>query len=238
YNDAAADYDFYRLLITRPGQLRMETLPTAPFPAMRDTVLFLTNSSYAPIATDDDSGFGLFSLLSTYVIPGTYYVAIKGENAGNYVLDITLTPMPAPGQATVTVRSGGCGPTLGLRQTVAGPTVTTEVPVLGSTYYLDGGNMPANALLIRVIGTDPLPTPFDLGPIGAPGCLLFVDPIDQSPTVADASGHYYWPLRSSPLDIAFIGLTLEQQIAVVDPLANPLGITISNRVSSVCGAHN
>lgn len=237
FADPTADYDFYELQITRPGQLEIETLPTVPFPAMRDTVLFLTRANLEILRADDDGGFGRFSRLSHWVYPATYYVAVKGQDAGNYVLDIRFAPMTPPGAASVSMRGGGCGPTLGVRSTTISPNIITEVPVLGSTFFLCGANLPANAIIIKVIGTDPLTPALDLLALGAPGCIVEVDPIDQSFDMANAAGDYHWGL-SSPLDPAYIGLTIEQQLAVFDTAANALGLTLSNRVSSICGIHN
>jgi hypothetical protein len=94
--------------------------------------------------------------------------------------------------------------------------------------------MPANAPLVRVAGFSALNPPYDLGSSGAPGCFVEVDPLFVVFDQADASGVHFWNL-DLPQNVAFIGVTLEQQIAVLDPAANALGITTSNRVSSVFG---
>ncbi len=53
-------------------------------------------------------------------------------------------------------------------------------------------------------------------------------------TSTDTVGQSYWALPL-PFQQNLIGLPLQQQILVVDPAANALGLTTSNRVSSVCG---
>lgn len=238
FTDPGADYDFFELTITRQGMLTMETLATAPAPAATNTVIFLVDAGLTVIGFDDDGGSGQLSLLSRYVIPGTYYVIVKGQNVGNYALDILLSPMPPPGAASVVVQPGGCGgATLNVRSTVAGPSVITEVPVLGSTFCIDGANLPPNGIVLHVIGWKTLAAPYNMSAIGAPGCWLHVDPIDQSAALANAAGNDYWSLNL-PLQISLIGLALKQQIAAIDPAANALGLTMTNLVSSVCGAHN
>ncbi|MCA8947968.1 MAG: PPC domain-containing protein [Planctomycetes bacterium] len=233
FTDPAADYDFFELHVTRPGLLTVQTLTTAAYPAMRNSVLYLAKVGGSPFAMDDDSGFGRFSKLEIYVVPDVYHVIVKGYDPGNYVLECRLTPAATPGSATTIVRSGGCGPQLGVRLTAAGPVAAPELPILGSTFYVEGTNMPANAMTIHAIGTESLLIRFDLGPFGAPGCLVEVDPIDQSFATADANGVDHWGLVL-PFRLAFLGLDIQQQIAVIDMNANALGVTVSNRVSSIC----
>lgn len=235
YTDPAADYDFYLLPVTTPGMLELETLPLAVFPAMRNTVLYLARANGQVLVMDDDSGFGRFSKLSAYLTPGNYFAVVKGQDTGNYVLQATLTPQAAVSQASAVVHAGGCGPTLTLRQTATGPLAITELPILGSTYCTDGAGMPPGALHLHIIGTDALPQPYPLGPVAAPGCFLEVDPLDQRFDFADANGRHHWAIPTTPLSAILFNLTLEQQIAVVDLAANPMGLTISNRVSTVCG---
>jgi hypothetical protein len=177
----------------------------------------------------------MLSRLTHYTAVGTYHVVVTGKDAGNYVLDIELLPAQPTLTPTVTVQPGGCGPLLTVRQTVGG--LRTETCVLGSAFYLDANNLPASTVVLKVIGTETLASPFDLGAWGAPGCFLEVQPIDQAPDTSSANGDFYWSLRT-PMALWLIGLTIEQQLAVIDIGANPLNMTITNRVSSVCGISN
>lgn len=235
------DYDFYEINVPTPGLLIATTdFAGVPAPAMLDTVLHLADSTLTRIAVHDDINFpanALSRLVYNITTPGTYYVAVSGWDAGNYQLRISFGPPVPAGQASATVQAGGCGPTLGLRETPVGPAVITETPCLGSAFFVDGAAMPANAPLVHIIGILPLGTPFDLGPYGATGCQVEVDPLDQTFALADAGGEDYWQLNS-PVSVAFIGLPIEQQLAVLDPAANALGIAVSNRVSSVFGIDN
>ena len=109
--------------------------------------------------------------------------------------------------------------------------------MLGSTFYIDGGNMAPGSLMLRLIGIHPLATPWDLGPLGAPGRQVEVDSLDRAFVFADATGSDYWPL-TSPIIVGLIGLPIQQQIAVLDLSANAPGAVVSNRVSSVFGIEN
>ncbi|MCA8948081.1 MAG: pre-peptidase C-terminal domain-containing protein [Planctomycetes bacterium] len=237
YTVPAVDYDFYELAVTAPGTFVMETVVGAAAPALTDSVIFLADAALQEIAFDDDGGAGLLSRLTAALTPGTYYVVVKGFSSattGNYELAITGPKYVA----TVAAPAGGCAgsngtPRLGVRHG-ASFGETPERPVLGSTFVLDGTNLPTNTGLFRVIGLLSLAAPYDLGPFGAPGCAVEVAPIDQSIALVDGSGVHFWPL-ALPANCAYIGMPLEQQLVVYDPGANPLGVTASNRVSSVLG---
>jgi len=238
YTDPSADYDFYEITVATAGQLTMETVGGATAPAMTDTVLFFADAAHTLLAFDDDSGGGLFSLMSLAVSPGNYNVVVKGWDAGNYTLEVSLTATLPSGSASVAIAAGGCAgtagtPALSLRL-ASGAGAITEMPVLGSEFFVDGSSLPASTLVIHVIGLGLLPSPFDLGAVGAPGCFIEVDPLDQSFAFSDASGNNYWGLRT-PSGLSLIGLPLAQQLAVLDPAANALGVTSSNVITSVTG---
>jgi len=243
------DYDWYSFVVTATGVHTFSTMATASAtpPVVDDTVIRLFDSTFVSLAFNDDFGGTTYSEL-TYDIttPGTYYVCVSGyyggtaipPSTGSYTLDILglLAPVPT-GAATVTAQSGGCGGvTLSTRTTLlATPQIRTELPVLGSTFYLDGAGMEPNAPALRVIGFATFGSPIDLGAYGGPaGCFIEVDPISTMFILADSNGNDYWPL-SLPVDLAYNGLTLEQQLLA---LHSTLVVVASNRVTSVCGITN
>lgn len=230
---ATADYDWYAFTVTTTGTHTFETITGAPSPATTDTVVGLFDSSLAQLAFDDDGGAGNLSLLSFNITtPGTYYAVVKawGSSIGNFTLRILgpLPPLPS-GAATVAAQAGGCdGATLG----TASP--GTEVPVLGSEFVLTAAGLDASTPAFRVLGLV-TGTPFDLGTIGGPaGCLVDVDPISSTFVLSDANGNDFWSI-STPADVAFIGLPLQQQVVALDSVAL---IVATNRVASVCGITN
>ena len=253
----AGDFDYYAITLGASSDLRVWINPGTGAVPLNDSDLTLFDVDGVTVLgfNDDVSGVTnwLSRLLAGNLPAGTYYAMVRSSQAftpngvGTYTLDViaaapgtyvSLGGSTVPtGPSTVVVNTGGCGPTLGTRLTTGGPAIATEVPVLGSAFYVDGGNMAAGSLLMRVIGLVPLAMPFDLGPLGASGCFIEVDPLDQAFAIANGSGIDHW-LLSTPVDVAFVGLPIEQQIAVVDLPANALGITVSNTVSSVFGIEN
>lgn len=234
------DYDFYAVNAAVAGSYVFRTTGSAaaPAPAINDTVIHLFDSAFTLLSTNDDFSGPYSQITYSVVTPGTYYISVTGyynhtasvPSTGNYLLDI-LGPLPAPpsGTATVAAQVGGCGgATLGVR------TPGSEVPVLGSTFYLDGAGMDANTPAFRVLGLVTGPA-FDLGSVGGPAlCLVDVAPLDTTFVLTDANGNDFWPL-GTPVDVAYIGLPLQQQIVALDSVDL---IVATNRVASVCGIKN
>lgn len=244
FTSTTGDYDFYELAIAAPVQLTIETLAGAAAPASPDTVVHLVDSTLTRLAYDDDSGAGALSrLVYTIATPGTYYVVVSGYNAttavGNYLLQILgdLPPLPV-GEASVVVQTGGCAgsagvPTIGMRVPTSFPTACTEMPVLGSEFFADLTNMPADSAFLRMIGFQPRNPYFNLGTFGFPACDIELYAIGMLFTVASPTGDSFWGLQLPP-DLAYTGLSLEMQTIVLDP-SPTLGIAVSNRISLVCG---
>ncbi|MBM4063715.1 MAG: hypothetical protein FJ265_21845 [Planctomycetes bacterium] len=243
---AGSDYDWYEVQIPAPGSYVFRTTPTplAPAPFVDDTVLHFCDATFTRLTFNDDFGGTPYSQLTQNItVPGTYYVVVSGyygTSAGNYFLDVLglLPPLPV-GAGSVNVRTGGCAgplgvPRLGNRLSSTGTNVRPEVPILGTEFWLDGTNLPPNSLVFLALGILPLPLPFNLGLLGAPGCQVEVRPIASLFGVSDAAGVFFWGF-GSPADVAYLGLPVEQQLVVLDPPANALGLTTSNRVSSVFG---
>ena len=231
------DWDFWRLLVFGDGVLRLSFAPTATLAAAaEDPVVYVFDGATPPnylagpfYASDRNQWDQVHELP---VAGGLLHVAVRGvagSAPGDYLLDATVTSA-----ASVTVHAGGCGGRmLSLPQTSvgAGQALLLERPQLGSTWSLEGSNLGANGYAFHVVGL--LPTSVDLTPYGAVGCTLEVDFVDTVFQFADAAGRATWSLPV-PDTGALLGQQLHNQAAVLD-LSNPLGITISNRVSAVIG---
>ena len=76
--------------------------------------------------------------------------------------------------------------------------------------------------------------PIDLGPMGGPGCALSVPPLLLVPTLIDTAGQGLVPL-TLPNDPSLTGETFSQQFLVLDPAANPLGLSMTAAVSGWIG---
>ena len=84
-----------------------------------------------------------------------------------------------------------------------------------------------------------LPLPFDLAPIGAPGCTLWNDWVFVLPTTVGALPQATFGFGSvslrAPLDPGLLGQALFAQWVVPDPGRTPLGVSFSNGVVATFG---
>lgn len=249
----ASDEDWFRVTLAADSDYKIWTSPGFAGQIEDTRVRIMAADGTTQIVDVDDgntSTHGYYTTMQGALVAGVYYVAVRGYNSstvGSYTLDVVLAQpgtyvggSTPTGAASVTVQAGGCAgsngtPLLDVAETSGFQSGRRpEVPVLGSTYYVTGSSLPPSSLLFRVIGLLPRATPFNLGFFGAPGCQIEVDPIDQIPSLSDTGGLHYWGI-ASPADVAFIGLPIEQQLIAIDLGNNSLGVTVSNRLSSVFG---
>lgn len=236
----AGDADWYAISIGAPTAISALVMPggnqgTNQF--FTDPLLDILDSAGGTVATDDDSGPCSASLLNVTLQPGNYHVVVRGFSntvVGEYVLRLSVSSTavigkfdPAPAGSTGCAGSAGT-PLLTNRSAVSG-----SMPVLGSTFCLDVRNLPIGAVTIRLLGFSPLPTPFDLGPLGAPTCFIRATPVSTDLAVAGA-GTDLWTLVLPPNPL-FLSLPLAAQVAVFDPAANTLGLSVSNLATGVVG---
>ena len=126
----------------------------------------------------------------------------------------------------------------------AGCTGTNGVPAfsfigtaqIGTVLGFDLINAPALAPTILIMGlTTKLPTfPLDLTPYGATGCTLYHNVVLAAPVPADGSGHAVTRVQIPP-DKSLVCLALYFSYLVIDPNANPLGLTSSNYGRALLG---
>lgn len=243
-NNPNADYDLYQLVVSAPAYVEFELLMTNSPGENQQPLFYLLDRLFHPLATSLPVGSGgIWEQLGfDFQWADTFYVAVAGwdvANTGTYALRITgpLAPIVVP--STVTMHPGGCAgsagvPQLGIFENGTIPFTYAERPVLGSTFTVTGTNLPVNTALFQILSLVPASTPIDLGLHGAPGCLVEVGTLSIQFATTDIVGQSYWGLPL-PFQQNLIGLPLQQQILVLDPAANALGLTTSNRVSSVCG---
>ncbi len=80
--------------------------------------------------------------------------------------------------------------------------------------------------------------PFDLGPMGAPGCKLYTDLVTAFSGFTDpASAKGYVDFRKPliPYDKNLVGATIFEQLAVLDPSYNALGVRMSSGLKETLG---
>jgi hypothetical protein len=117
----------------------------------------------------------------------------------------------------------------------------SPLPEIGVSTAYSVQNVPANALVVAVFGFQNtswggVPLPLDLGPAGAPGCVVRVDPAMLTPGVSFTNGSWgTWV--GFPYDPALFGALLYSQYAAYDPAANTFGWTLSNALRSTVGGY-
>ncbi|MCA8942652.1 MAG: hypothetical protein KDB80_08865 [Planctomycetes bacterium] len=113
-----------------------------------------------------------------------------------------------------------------------------QLPVIGETMALQLLGVPSGSLAFGLLGPSnsmlgsvPLPAPLDA--IGMPGCSLLIAPT-RTDVIPSFGGAGLW-LIPIPNDAAFGGQEFFVQAAVGDPLANALGLTLSNGGAATIG---
>lgn len=236
---AGGDWDFYRVTLasTQLLQLRVEATATHPqTPRTDDPVLYVCDAATPPnvlVGPVHGSDFGVFDAgLDVRLPAGTYQVAIRGRvgsTTGRYYLDLQ-----ASDAAQVVLAPGGCGGrvlTVASTTTGLGAPQAIERPVIGSTFTMLGQSLDANASILFGLGFVLLG--LDMTPLGAPGCVLEMDPAILLPGVADATGQarLALPVPESP---SLLGAELLAQVATIDG-SNAFGGTVSNLLTATVG---
>lgn len=235
----AGDWDFWRFTLANETfvQLRVGGTATHPqTPRLDDPVLYVYDTATPPNVVAGPffgSDFATFDATVDVRLPaGSWQVGIRGwvgSVAGRYYLDLHGST-----GASVATGAGGCGGRVlaaGTSNSGPGAPLVIERPTIGTTWSLVGQSLGANGIALHVVGFAPVL--LDLTPFGAPGCTLEVDYVAVLPQLADAAGsaRFVTPLAEAP---SLLGASLVSQAAVLD-FANPLGITLSNRVTATVG---
>jgi hypothetical protein len=140
-------------------------------------------------------------------------------------------------RATIDLLGGGCPSSAG----VAGLAVRPwERAWLGETFRIQCTRLPAGAAAVAWVAgfsatmSAGYPLPFDLGPIGAPGCMQRIS-IDTSVVTAASQGLATFAF-AIPNTMTLIGTRLHLQCLIPDPAANAIGLVVSDAVRATVGA--
>jgi hypothetical protein len=114
---------------------------------------------------------------------------------------------------------------------------TRGLPGLGAALNLDLGSLPASTQCILALGASdtaygPLPLPFDLAILGAPGCLLTQDAPIALGFASSGQGTATLAL-TVPNNPGLAGVPLFFQALVVAPGANPVGLILTNGIAAI-----
>jgi hypothetical protein len=149
-----------------------------------------------------------------------------------------LSPTAGTGTAKV-----GFGPVLGwllLGTGGAYPSLSAiEPPNVGNGYTLRlAQGAPACPGVLQLgwseLAWGSLALPLDLSPFGAPGCSLLASGELQIPFVSDGSGRASFEL-TIPASVGIVGGNLRQQVLLLDPGANAMGLSASAGLRTVTG---
>lgn len=115
----------------------------------------------------------------------------------------------------------------------------TGIPEIGNAFSLDVTLGPPSQLASLALGTSTMlwqgvPLPFDLTNLGAPGCQILGAPVVWVAMGTNALGSLTLPI-SLPSEPSMIGLSFFGQFWFMDPGANALAITVSNRIDASIG---
>jgi len=150
--------------------------------------------------------------------------------AGGYpvsVLDVWSFGGAAVG--TIQPFGQGCG------SSVSPTLAAVNAPRLGTTLGLNTNAPRTTVYLLGFSAStwNTLALPLDLLPLGAPGCVLYVEPamIDVAVPVAGFTTHTY----AVPNNTALVGVEFFAQAMTADPAANPAGIAASNALAGTIG---
>lgn len=208
-------------------------------------VLTATGGNILDVPTTSTTGLHGRTTVTFYLSSQTYYAEVISPSTGvtqmgDYELQIS-TAGPAPyvlGSYATFAANGTCG-------TAPFPTLATqfspgEVPALGSTFSRQLSGCPADALFLLMQGISTTlangvtPLPYDLTPDGAPGCTINVDPFAITFMMADAAGVGEISTQL-PGTVALRGFFWFEQAFVLNPLANALGVQVSNYARPLTG---
>ena len=184
------------------------------------------------VPSRDGAAFVFDSRRHAYVLFGG-----RSDASPNEDLDDTWTLRVFDETATYETYGAGCGspdpgldtdPLLGAR------------PLIGGVLGIRGTDLPPTSPCVQALGFSDtlwngLTLPFDLGPLGAPGCTILAAPeILDAAGSSDATGDLRLQLPIAN-DFGLVGLEFFHQLIALAPGANAAGIVVSNGGAGVIG---
>ncbi len=162
-----------------------------------------------------------------------YYYSDWAYDRVNYPVSYIYSPTPS---ATFGYGTFGFGPILGFMKPASNNAVpllsATGTPEIGQSFALNLRQAKANTVAAVMLGASAtnwgsVKLPFDLTPLGATSCFLYVSPDFLLPLKTDANGTGALTLPV-PLDKTLIQGLFHVQTLIVDPTANKFGLVFTN----------
>jgi hypothetical protein len=211
---------------------------------INDTTVRLYDANGNSLATASSGGPNSHGrLIFTIREPGIYYFEVAGglfAATGDYVLYtggaeamfVASASNVQPASTNACPGSNTLRPLLGF--------ASAEAPFLGSTFVSRIDRVLPNTIVVPMLGLSNtvalggVPLPFDLGPLGAPGCFVRVDPLVTIGVLADGNGTGFFDFPLVP-NLSARGFTVFAQCLCLDPPLNPAWLSVSNDMRLICG---
>ena len=236
--------------LTTPRVLQFQTSQGATAPLLDSTIRLLdengailgqwtfgntlttTSHARATVNFSTPPGTFYFEVLSPGINPsqgGSYQFAI-GSSVPNYV----------PATYSIDDVNNACLGSNGSRPTIAIES-SSELPVLGTNFSRRVTSLPPSSPVFLNEGLSTqvglggtIALPYDLGAMGAPNCLVYVDPAASQLYFGSPTGELTISTNQPNL-VAFRGIPIFEQAIVLDLAANTLGLTTSNYARRILG---
>ena len=154
----------------------------------------------------------------------TAYTSL-GTKSGSWYMDMLIPP---PGKR---VSNPSAQPSCKFSNGKYNNSISHRNPVLGGVWYVRYNNVLPNTSGFGALGNvgakgkwGPFTLPFDLGPLGAPGCSWSVNVLITVALTSNSSGSASWPSIPVPNNPVLAGASFYDHAALLDPKANALGI--------------
>ena len=166
--------------------------------------------------------------------PISWSASVYGNSNSNMGFRYQLDAWTGQGTNTVTNAVNGCqaaGGTAAATHTIFAPSLKLgeNVQFTGNSFVPTGGLPAVLTFGVSSSSLGGVPLPFDLTPLGAPGCSIVNDVIALlgGTTMADPNGSVLVQVPL-PLDPALVGGVFFTQYLFISPAANALGVFTSN----------
>jgi hypothetical protein len=187
----------------------------------------VANGSYQQVFLTSWPSLRSFHLMAFDALRGRFVMhggEFYNSSIGSVLMSDTWEYTPGPGAAYSTF-GAGC---LGSRGVPTLQPQSNALPRVNTPFTVQANNLPLTGPAFLFFGLSntnygPTPLPFDLAPVGAPGCNLAVsgDLLFGFPNILGV-GTWTFTVPNQP------GVVFYQQAFAFDPAANSLGLTVTN----------